>query len=482
MNSLQSGLADFIANADVSDDVLDVAQLAMIDACAAILSGTTSELAQPLLDFAIKGAPGASVIIGTELALSPDRAALVNGTLGHAMDFDDTVSSMPGHPGVVTLSALLADLPTRPVSGRELLEAFAVGYEIATKMGAAIGMGHYNLGWHSTGSIGVFGAFAAAARLHRMPTSQIAAGLGLTTSLASGLRVNFGTMTKPLHSGWAASAGLAAAQLAASGVTGHARALDGPGGFFEVYGTSDSRPEALVDSLGSPYTMISPGISLKKYPCCFALHRAIDALESIRREVSLTPETVASIRVSVAPGSLKPVPYLRPQTGFEARFSMPYVLAVGAVDGRYGMEAFTDEAVRRPEVQDLLGRVSAVEDPACSPGDPLGVAKSAGTRGHVAVQVELADGRTIERLVEKPPGSPDRPLSLEAVIGKFHACASASALGAERVGQALKLLTNLRDVIDVHDLIPALVPDAASAASSAVAERDRADTLINNIK
>jgi 2-methylcitrate dehydratase PrpD len=473
MHSLQSGLAEFVIHPPDtvhSPAVVAAAKHAITDAIAAILAGTTSELAPAVMEYMDRFAvAGSSAVLGTTRHLSSDRAALANATFGHSMDFDDTVSLMPGHPGVVIVSALLATLPPEGASGRDFLRAFVVGYEVATKLGASIGMGHYNRGWHSTGTIGVFGAFSAVACLLRLDHSQVVNGLGIVGSMAAGLRVNFGTMSKPLHSGWAASSAVTAAQLASVGFTGHHRALDGDEGFFAVYGTPDSKPEALLPSLGSPFTLVSPGIAMKKYPCCYALHRVIDGLESIRAEVDLSPATVKALKARVAPGSLKPVPYLRPTTGLEARFSMPYVLAVGALDGDFGMAGFTDEAVARPEIQALLERTSAIEDPACSPDDPLGMSRSAGTRGHVLVTVELLDGTVHERVVERPPGSPDRPLTGVQLAEKFHSCAERTPLSKDQVDRALAMLGSLESVYDVSVLAECVALPASDEDRTALA-------------
>lgn len=463
MHDMQLGLAEFVVRPPASalaPEVLEPATAAVIDALAAILAGTTSDLADAVFDYADSFADGGRhPVLGTSRLLSSDRAALVNATFGHSMDFDDTVSLMPGHPGTVIVSALLATMPPEGSTGKDFLRAFVVGYEVATKLGASIGMGHYDRGWHSTGTIGVFGAFAAAAHLMRLDVPAVERGFGIVASMASGLRINFGTMTKPLHSGWAASSGVTAAQLAATGFTGHTNALFAKDGFFSAYGTEASTPDALLSTLGAPFTLVSPGIALKKYPCCYALHRPIDALEMMRTEVAMSPETVSSVEVRVAPGSLKPVPYERPVTGFEGRFSMNYVLAVGVLDGDFGMDAFTDEAVSRPAIRELLERVTAVEHPDCSPGDLQGLKGSAGTRGHVEVIVRMTDGREFRRSVEKPPGSPFRPLSREQVTSKFRACAARTSLSEEQIAATLSILARIEECPDVRVLLDLLTVD-----------------------
>ena len=296
----------------LSPELTAAAKRCLLDTVAATLVGASSELADALFGFVrAQGGTGTVPVIGSGMTATPDRAALANGTLGHALDFDDTVSSMPGHPGAVVVSALLSAIEGRVVRGEQFMAAMIVGYEVATKLGRAIGMGHYNRGWHTTGTIGIFGATAAVAHLLELDVERTSHAIGIAASMSSGLRVNFGTMSKPMHSGWAASSGLTAAQLAASGFTSSADALDS---YFSTYGDGASDLTRL--SLGSPYTMLEPGIGLKKYACCFAMHRAIDALEQLRSEGMLGDGVdVTRVTASVAPGSLKPLLYTRPTTG-----------------------------------------------------------------------------------------------------------------------------------------------------------------------
>jgi 2-methylcitrate dehydratase PrpD len=414
-------------------------------------AGARSELAPAVARYvAAEGPGGRHLVLGTTDRLTADKAALANATLGHALDYDDVVSAMPGHPSAILVPVLLAQAEVAPLSGADFLTAYLVGFEVATKMGMAMGSGHYRRGWHSTGTLGIFGACAAAARAYGLQPLAIVHALGIATSMAASLRVNFGTMTKPLHSGWAASAGLTAARLAAAGFTSSQTALSANDGFFSVYGGDPEHARVVLAGLGAPFTMEAPGMSLKKYPCCYALHRAIDALQGLHADGLLSD--VRTITAAVPPGSLLPVPYQRPDTGFEARFSMNYILAVGMVDPDFGFPAFTDEAVRRTSVLEALERTRAIEDPACSPGDPEGRLASAGTRGFVEVRVEHEDGRQTVRRVEVPPGSPGRPLSWDEVTAKFADCAAFGGLDAGSGKRALELIRRLDTLDDVGEL------------------------------
>lgn len=448
----QLAIAEFITGVDDhSPELAAAVSLVLTDTVAAMLAGGRSELAEPLLLYAGRHASptAAQGIVGfPALRVPAEHAAFVNGVLGHAIDFDDTVSSMPGHPSSIVLAALLSALDGSPCRGIDFVMAFAVGHEVAVRLGQAIGMGHYNRGWHSTGTIGVFGALAAVARLRGLSTEQTVAALGIATSASAGIRANFGTMTKPLHSGFAAGSGLRAALLAEDGVTGSDQALFGTNGYLELYGTEASNADLLPAALGQPFVLVEPGVTLKKYACCFATHRAIDAMEQIRKDVPVFDAAdVESVVARVAPGVSRPIPYSRPRTGFEARFSMEYVLAVGALDGDFGLGAFSDEAVRRPAIVELLERVSMVEDPRCSPGDPDGRQDSAGTRGHIEVEVTLRGGQRYIRSVRVAPGGPGRRLDRDAVDAKWRACASqVPEVDADRVLDRLHRIAELPDV------------------------------------
>ncbi|TDV57746.1 MmgE/PrpD family protein [Actinophytocola oryzae] len=460
MTDVEERLAAFVADTTADsfpDGVLAQAKRAVLDTLAAMFAAGHSDLAGPVLSAMRDPGPGSQVVIGTDLLTGPERAAIANGTLAHALDFDDTVSLMPGHPSSVILPALLATAGQVPRRGIDLLRAYVVGHEVATKMGKAIGQDHYNRGWHSTGTIGVFGAAAAVSNLLGLDSARARHALAVSTSMSSGLRVGFGTMTKSLHSGWAAAAGLTAALLAERGLTGADHALTGPGGFFGVYGTEVSDPDELLTSLGDPYTLLSPGVTFKRYSCCYALHRAIDAVTHLRAEGVLGGSDVVSVSAHVPPGSMRPLPCHRPTTGLEGKFSMEYVLAVGIHDGDYGLGAFTDEAVRRPAVQALLDSVSAVEDPECAPGDPEGRRGSAGSRGFVEVRVELADGRTARHRVDNAPGSPSRPLHDHELREKFDTCWDHAGMPRHDRLAAAELVEGLDEVDDVRVLLSLLV-------------------------
>jgi 2-methylcitrate dehydratase PrpD len=455
-NSPTARLASFIADATIPRAVRDKAKKAVADTVGVMLSGVKSEVAPPLLRY-LRGqhAGGASAVLGTNLTAPPEVAALINGTFGHAMDFDDGIVSAPVHPSSVVIATLLSN--TRELSGEALLDAYVVGVEVSVKLATAIGIEHYHRGWHGTGTLGVFGAVAALARARRLDPAVTQVAFGLASSMTSGIQRNFGTMTKPFHTGWAARSGVVAVELACSGFTAAADALEANSGFFAVYGNANSNMDVLL-GLGDPYAIDDPGLSLKRYACCYASHRPMEGVLALRSELGLTPDNLAGLRCLLAPGSTRALIYSRPVTGLEAKFSLEYALAAGVLDGAYSLWSFTDEAVARPAVQDLLPRISTAEDPRCAIGDPHAATRGPSRRGYVEVHAETRDGRRAVRRIDKLPGSPDQALTWDDIRSKFLDCASSADLDAKRSREAFDRLAQLEECADVSEICTLLRP------------------------
>ena len=230
-------------------------------------------------------APARAAVLGTATRTSPSFAALANGVAGHAEDYDDTqLSTTPDrvyglltHPTVPVLAASLAVAEETGASGAAFLTALGTGIEVSCKIAEAISPTHYMQGFHTTGTVGVFGATAAAAQLRGLNAEQTRFALGIAASKGAGLRANFGTMTKPYHAGAAAENGVVAARLAGLGYEADPNALDGPWGFFQVTG-GGAEPERVLGRLGAPYTLEWPGVSVKPYPCGSLAHPTMDTL------------------------------------------------------------------------------------------------------------------------------------------------------------------------------------------------------------
>ena len=449
-----AAIAAFIANTftrDFPPDSTEKAKKVIADTFAAIIAGAGAEVAAPLLRYLDAArAPGPIPILATGITAAPETAALVNGTFGHALDYDDVLSIMPAHPSAVIIAALLASLNGRRVSGTSFIEAYIVGIEVGGNIGLGMTNGHYQRGFHATGTLALFSALAALAKLHGfdMATTQQAFGIG--SSMSSGLRRNFGTMTKPLHTGIAARSALTAHNLAAAGFTAAPDVLEAKAGFFSSYGVPESSPDVTVKGLGKPFIIVDPGIALKKFPCCYASHRAIDGLLALRAKLACDASSIEKIICRMPPGGMHVLTYPRPATGLEGKFSLHYPLAAAAVAGRCGLWTFTDEAVRRKEIESLYPRIDAAEDPACRGDDPLFETRSSGSKGFVEVEVHLRDGRADKIRVDKAPGSPARELTWNDLHEKFADCARHSQrISESAANEAFETIRQLEQVEDI---------------------------------
>jgi len=454
-------IASFISRtsfADLPRSAPEQASKVIADTFAVILAGAGSEVAEPLLRYAGAGHErGPAPLLGTGLAAAPETAALVNGTFGHGLDYDDVLSIMPAHPSVVILAAALASLDGQRVSGRALIEAYVLGVEVGGRIGLGMTQGHYRRGFHATGTLALFSAVAALAKLHQLDVAATRQLFGIAASMAGGLRRNFGTMTKPLHSGLAARSALTALRLAQSGLTAAPDILEAPSGFFSTYGVEESDPGVAVRDLGRPFVITDPGLALKKFPCCYATHRAMDGLLRLRAKLAFDAGSVEQIICRMPPGGMRVLTYPRPATGLEGKFSLPYTLAAGALDGQYALATFTDAAVRRKEIAELYARIQAAEDSSCQGDDPQFEKRSSGSRGFVEVEVKLRDGRSDQIRVDKAPGSPGRDMSWDELRAKFTDCARQSGRIAEKPAtQAFEMIRKLEQVDDVGKVVDLL--------------------------
>jgi 2-methylcitrate dehydratase PrpD len=459
--NLSLGLAEFIKSADISDagpDAVELAKRVIADTIAVIMSGAGSDVASPILDYASRMGAGSVPLIGTTRHASAPVAALVGGTFGAALDFDDVLSMMPGHPAAVIMPALIAQSYDTPISGRAFIDAYIVGLEAGAKLSQGVGIRHYQRGYHTTGTIALFCAVAALARRFDLSLDETRMALSLAASTASGIQANFGTMTKPFHSGWAAQSAVIAVDLVRSGFTASLSALEDKGGYLSAYGTEESDAGKVLPLLGKPWTIVSPGIALKKFPTCYATHRAIDGVAEIEREVGPLMGQLEQLTCRVVPGALLPLRFNRPKTGLEGKFSMPYGLAVALLDRHLTIASFEEPAVIRPEIWALYDKIEVIEDEACGAEDPDYNKKSAGTRGFVLVEAKLTDGRLVSRRVDIPPGHPKRPLTWSELNEKFLDCAASCSVDSDVAQEAFDALRQLENVPDVAALLRSLVP------------------------
>jgi 2-methylcitrate dehydratase PrpD len=441
----------------VPADAIQQAKRCLIDGFGVILAGSTVRGSEIVHEYvkSVSDRKEATALGAGKLMAPASLAALANGASGHAMDYDDTqLSTTPDrtfglltHPTLSPLCASLALSERMGLSGAAFLEAFLIGFEVECKIAEAIDPSHYNRGFHSSGTIGTFGAAAAAAKLLKLNDVQLGHMLSIASSLSSGIRVNFGTMTKPLHMGRAAENGVFAAELAARGFTGGDDGLDGQWGFFQVFG-GGADLDRLVPSLGKPYAIVSPGVSVKPYPCGSLSHPSLDAMLKVVVDHDLKPEQVRAIRLRAGSNILEPLRYKVAKTELEAKFSIPFLMSTILIRRKAGIREFTDEFVASEPVQQMMARVTGVFDEKI---EAQGFDKI-----RSIVEVDLNDGRMlVQPSDDKYRGGPERPFTRAELHDKFADCAQL-VLSPDKIRQALVQLESIDTLKDVRQLVRTL--------------------------
>jgi 2-methylcitrate dehydratase PrpD len=467
-------VVDFMADArwqDVPAEAVTLAKRCVIDGLGVMLAGSTTRGSGIVRDYVrtTREAGEATVFARAPFRAGTASAALANGASGHALDWDDTqLSASPErifglmtHPTVPPLAAALAVGERLRVSGAQFLEAFLSGFEVECKIADAIHPNHYKKGFHSSGTVGTFGAMAAAAKLLGLGRDALAHALATTASMCSGIRVNFGTMTKPLHVGRAAQNGVIAAELAGRGFTGGADGLDGPWGFFSVFSFGGGfEPDRIVGRLGDPYSIVSPGVSIKPYPCGVLGHPSMDAMRRLVVAHDVKPDAIRAIRLRAGSNILNPLRYPIAQTELEAKFCPAFMLSAIALRRRAGVHEFSDEFVRSAPVQAMMARTTTFLDPEI---EARGFDKIRST-----VEVDLYDGtRLVEHADERYRGGPDHPFTREELHEKFTECA-ALVLPDPAITDILSLVESIENVPDITALVSLLSTAAVRSAPQPV--------------
>ena len=391
-------------------------------------------------------AGGPATAIGEDRGYAPPYAALLNGCYAHSLDFDDTNTAQVGHPGASVIPAAMAEAERLGAGGRAFLAALAVGYEVACRVGAALGAESYDRGFHITAVSGIFGAVAAAGRLRGLDAATLAHAFGLAASKAAGSMqyLENGAWNKRLHPGFAAHDALLVTELAAAGVVGAADAIEGRRGLLAGY-TGAPHPDALTRGLGTEWVLLETAI--KPYPSCRLTHAAIDAALAVRERVPAGDRPGATIRVELPPTAMKivgePVPNkLAPAGTVDAQFSVYFQVAAAWLDGRVDWASY--ERIAAPDVRDLMARVSTTE--------------TAALGRHATVLTAEAGGRTVTEEVRVPLGEPGNPVGPAALRGKFLGLAE-PAYGPGRAAAIADGVAGLADLDSVRDLIRLLRKD-----------------------
>ncbi len=440
---------------DIPREVVRLAQGFVLDGLGVMLSGSTEKGSRILQAYVRRmGGKEEATVIGPRFMAPAPKAALLNGASGHAMDYDDTqlstskeaVYGLLTHPTVPVLSAVLAVGEKDRISGADFLLAYILGVEVECRIADAIDPRHYQAGFHSTATIGGLGAAMAVGKILGLREEALARALGLAASMASGLRENFGTMTKPLHAGRAAENGVTAAELAEKGFTSATNIIEARRGFFNAMAGGGDESK-ITGRLGRPYFMHEPGISIKPYPSGSLSHPAQDVILDLVKRHDLHAEAIASVEVGTNSNVPNALIYPMPKTALEGKFSIPFCMAVAVLERKAGIAQFTDRKVRAPKMVEFMKRVTLYVDPEL---EALGY-----DQVRSRVRVKLKDGRTIEGRADVARGHPLKPMSWGDIGDKFRDCARL-ALSPKQTEAAIDMLAHLDKMKNILPLIRVL--------------------------
>jgi 2-methylcitrate dehydratase PrpD len=434
---------------DLPPEAVHWAKVGILDTVGVTLAGSREDTTRIVENATLYALDGPSLIFGRGRHAAPLDAALVNGTASHALDYDDCNNTLGGHPSAPILPALFALADDIGASGRDFLAAYVAGFETECKIALGVHFYHYTHGWHPTATLGVFGAAAACAKLLRLPDDRTATALAIAASLASGIKANFGTMTKPLHIGHATRSGLFAALLARDGFTANADAFEHKQGYLNVFnGEGHYDAGRILPAWAKPLDIVKPGIAIKQYPCCGSTHSALDAMLALIREHKPVAEDIERVDVWTHSRRLEHTNRPEPKSDLDAKFSVQYCMARALTDRRIAIEHFEGKRYEEPAMRKLLPRIHAA---------PYTTAQFPEDNHFGAeVKVTLQGGKVLSARADQPFGrTSDNPLPASLLKEKFENCA-ARVLPKERIGQlysAIQGFENLKNAQEVTAII-----------------------------
>lgn len=451
MQNVTEKLARFVcATNALPAEVEAAAKVALMDTLGCALAGFPEPAAALAREHVADiGARPVATVWGSSTRTAPAEAAFANAVATHVLDFDDTLATLRGHASAPALAVAFAVAEQVGASGKDVLAAYAIGIEIAGKLGRVFGDGHYLKGWHNTATVGIFAATAVAAKLRGDDEKTLRNAWGVAAAECGGVLRNFGTMSKSFQAGHAARAAIVAEDLARRGFTANEAMFDGEHSFQKLYGSTVDDTAAIAAKLGAPWDLLEPGMNYKRWPCCYCSHRGLGGLIELMAEYRIRPEEVERIRIGFPPGADEPLVYDDPQTGLEGKFSAQYPVAALLLDGKLNLQSFTDSMVQRPAVRAWLAKIERYRV-------PDGRVYS-GTVGYTDVTVKTARG-DFSRRVDRGPGSRLWPISERDHQEKFLSCAQV-VMSPAQAASVLDRLSAFETLADVGSLVGATVPD-----------------------
>jgi len=437
MTGLTDSIAQFVSSGSaVPEEAARIVRTGFIDTVSTMIAGRNEAVVGIVRQFVAarrSAAKEARVLFGADSAAAAD-AALINATAAHALDYDDV--ALGGHPSTVLVPAILAEGEHVGASGADAQRAYLVGYEVWAELLSREADAYHLKGWHPTAVLGTVGAAAAVAHLHKLSPEKCRNALAIAASMASGLVANFGTMTKPLHAGRAAACAIDAVRLAALGLTAAPDAFEHHAGYLAALSPKGRvERERAVTGLGTQLRIFDTGLSIKKYPMCYATHRVIDAVLDLANAHDLKAQDVKQVDATIGVAQASMLRNHSPVTGLEAKFSLEFAVASALVARKVGLSQLTDKFVAEAPVREAMGKVKiATVDSSC-PVEPIFALND-------RVVLELRDGRKLDSGdIRFARGNAKLPLKDEELKAKFLDCASsAEELDAGALYQALNTL------------------------------------------
>ena len=443
---------------DLPVEAIHWAKVGILDTVGVTLAGASEE-ATRIVEGTTRGSSGPSLVFGGNRRVGALEAALVNGVASHALDFDDCNNTLGGHPSAPVLPALFALADEAGASGRDFIAAYVAGFETECKLAMGVHFYHYTKGWHPTATLGVFGSAAACAKILKLSEEKTATALAIAASLASGIKANFGTMTKPLHVGQCTRNGLFAALIARDGFTAGDRAFEHKQGFFNVFnGEGNYDAGKILPAWAKPLDIVKPGIAIKQYPCCGSTHSALDVMLGLVREHRPAADAIERIDVWTHARRLEHTNRPDPKSNLDAKFSVQYCMARAILDRTVAIEHFENNAHNEPAVRKLLPRVHAA---------PYTTAQfPADNHFGAEIRIALKGGKALSGKIDQPYGrTSENVLPASLLKEKFDNCA-ARALPAERVGPLYSAIQGFENLKDVRELTAIIAGETRKQAAA----------------
>jgi 2-methylcitrate dehydratase PrpD len=449
MEKVTEAIGEFICNThdeNIPREVLEVSKLHILDTLGVLIAGSKEDVTGIITKYIQSfGCGQESTLITQSMKTSAPYAAFGNGVMAHVLDFDDYEVPSMAHPSVTVLPAVLALGERLKAPGKECLEAYLIGMEVISKVGRGINPDHYDKGWHSTGTLGALGAASASSKLLKLDLERVQMALGIAASMSSGLRGNFGTMAKAFHAGHAAKNGVESAILASLGFTASKDILENDLGFCNIFTEGRNYDlREIVEGLGAPFSILSPGVGIKPYPSCAATHSFLDGIFGLIHQYDIKAEDVDSVECGIFYRYPKMLIHSNPQTGLEGKFSLEFCIALALKERDVSLRQFTDLKVKELGIQQLVKKIKKE------------VTKEAGKEGTeypiAILTVQMKNGKSYPCRIEKRKGSPLNPLSVEEVTEKFMDCAQLN-YSPNQSRRIFDTVMNMEKIKDIRELI-----------------------------